>query len=149
MRRIVPAALAALTTIPAQAASLDDVFGLWLVESKTAIVEIAPCGAKACGKIVWLAEPNRPDGSAKLDRMNPEPSLQGRPICGLPIIGNFERGSDSWDDGFIYDAAEGDEYTSTMYAQDDGTLYVRGYVGISLFGKSQTWTKSVDNRGGC
>lgn len=143
------AATAALATGSARAASFDDVFGLWLVESKSAIVQIDPCGDKACGKIVWLAEPNREDGSPKLDRMNPDESRRNAPICGLPMIGGFTRGGDSWDDGYIYDAKEGDIYTATMNAQDDGTLSVRGYVGISLFGKSQTWTKAADNKGGC
>ena len=54
MRIAALAATAALATGTAQAASLGDVFGYWLVESKSAIVEIQPCGEKACGKVVWL-----------------------------------------------------------------------------------------------
>ena len=139
----------ALTGTLAEAASLEDVFGLWLTENQKAIVEVAPCGQMACGRIVWLAEPNRPDGSAKVDQNNPDPALQSRPVCGLPLIGNFQRGGDSWDDGFIYNPEDGETYTSTMHVTTDGNLYVRGYVGLPLFGKSQTWTRAADTRGGC
>ena len=125
-------------------------FGLWMVQAGNAIVNIAPCGDKACGAIAWLAEPNDEAGAPKVDRHNEDPALQSRPLCGLNIIGDFSRGADGeWESGFIYDAAKGDLYKSTMHVKDDGTLYVRGYVGISLFGKSQIWTKVDDARGGC
>ena len=149
MRTLASAFIATAFATASHAATPEDVYGLWLVESGAAIVEIAPCGDRACGKIVWLAEPNRPDGSPKIDAMNPEASLKSRPICGLPMIGDFSRDGDGWDDGYIYDASAGDTYTSTMHVTDEGNLYVRGYVGISLFGKSQTWTRVGDNRGGC
>lgn len=131
----------------------DPAFGLWLTENQRAIVEIGPCDAapaQACGVVVWLLEPTDASGAPRVDTENPEASLRTRPLCGLPVVGDFERqGPGSWDDGFIYDGAEGDTYTASMEVQGDGTLRVRGYVLVSAIGRSQTWTRVEDDRGGC
>ena len=36
-----------------------------------------------------------------------------------------------------------------MELRDNGTLKLRGYLLLPLFGKSQTWTRMADDRGGC
>lgn len=137
----------AATALPASA----EVFGTWLTENKKAIVEIKPCGESACGTIVWMAEPNdTTTGRPKVDINNPDPALKTRPICGMPMVGNFTRDAEGgWSDGFIYDPEGGDEYKSKMRVTEEGNLYVRGYIGVPLFGKSQIWTRVADNRGGC
>ncbi len=144
-------ALCAPAAAWAQAQGKDAVFGTWLVENRNAIVQIAPCGDRACGNIVWLAAPRDEAGAAKLDFRNTDASLQARPICGMPMIGDFtyDSGSNRWNDGFIYNPEEGKTYKSTMHVREDGSLYVRGYVGVSMFGKSQIWTRTADNQGGC
>lgn len=146
--------LAAVMALAAPSAALaqnaEAVFGYWLVENKNAVVQIAPCGDKACGSIVWLAAPRDEAGAPKFDVRNEDPNLHARPICGLAMIGDFTRGADGrWSDGFIYSPEEGKTYKSNMHVREDGSLYVRGYVGVSLFGKSQVWTRVADNQGGC
>lgn len=145
------AAVAGLVApVAAQAQNAEAAFGTWLVENKNAIVQISPCGDKACGNIVWLAAPRDEAGAPKLDFRNEDANLRSRPICGMAMIGDFTRGSDGrWSDGFIYNPEEGKTYKSTMHVREDGSLYVRGYVGVSLFGKSQVWTRVADNQGGC
>ncbi len=154
MKSRLSAAFAAVLGLCAPAAALaqsaEAVFGTWLVENRNAIVRIAPCGEKACGNIVWLAAPLDASGAPKLDFRNEDSALQSRPICGMAMIGDFARGSDGrWSDGFIYNPEEGKTYKSNMHVREDGSLYVRGYVGVSLFGKSQTWTRVADDQGGC
>jgi uncharacterized protein (DUF2147 family) len=124
-------------------AEAKGIFGLWLTENGRAAVEILPCaGTSACGRIVWLKEPNDETGKAKLDKNNEDTALRSRPLCGLEMIGNFKRLSDEeWEEGFIYNAEDGDTYNSKMKLQGEDKLSVRGFVGISLFGKSQVWTK--------
>lgn len=131
------------------AGDAEDVFGLWLIEGDAAIIDISPCGASACGKIAWLAEPTREDGSIKLDRTNPDPALQSIPICGMDMLGGFRREDNKWVDGFIYNPDDGNTYSSTMHVTDDGNLYVRGYVGISLLGKSLVGRRQDHARDGC
>lgn len=134
---------------PAAAAS-DPVFGRWLVEGGEAVVEIEPCGAEACGRLVWLKSPWDADGSPKRDANNPEPAQRTRPLCGLPLITGLEPAGDgAWEDGEIYSARDGRTYGVEIAPAGEGRLNVRGYVGISLLGGSQTWTRDGGRRGNC
>jgi uncharacterized protein (DUF2147 family) len=51
-------------------------------------------------------------------------------------------GNDEWKGGDIYDPESGKTYRSYMYLKDSNTLKVRGYVGISLLGRTETWTRT-------
>lgn len=116
--------------------------GLWATEGGKSHVEIAPCGEKLCGSIVWLKEPLDDEGAAKTDKNNPDEALRDRPIVGLPLLAGFVPGeaANEWVDGTIYNPEDGETYSCTMTLQSDGSLKVRGYVGLPIFGKSQIWT---------
>lgn len=137
----------------ARADEHDPAFGYWLTESKRAIVRINACeGAPdvACGSIVWLLEPNDSTGMPRTDANNPESALRSRQLCGLALVGDFKRVKPgSWEDGFIYDPVEGDTYSAWMEAEGPQTLRVRGYVGVSILGSTQVWTREGSDRGGC
>ena len=131
-------------------ASGDPVFGFWLVESQRSIIEIAPCGESACGKIVWLKEPLDEDGQLRIDHLNSDDDLRGRPLCGMEMVGGFSSSDPGkWSDGSIYSPKEGKTYSASMKVRDDGTLKLRGYVLLPLFGKTRTWTREAGDRGGC
>lgn len=135
----------ALVLFPVLAqAGAGNVLGYWFTEGNKSKVEIEPCGDKLCGKIVWLKEPKTKEGKDKTDAHNPDKSLRSRKILGLALLSDFVKGTDgnSWEDGKIYNPEDGETYKCTMTLQDDGTLEVRGYVGIPLFGKSQIWTRA-------
>jgi uncharacterized protein (DUF2147 family) len=127
---------------PAAAQGPAAIVGTWLTEGGRSHVRIAPCGEKLCGNIVWLKEPNQPNGAAKVDAKNPDPAKRARPIVGLPILWDFVAASPTeWESGRIYNPEDGDTYRCIMQLQADGTLRVRGYVGVSLLGKTQIWTR--------
>ena len=115
----------------------NNVTGYWLTESQRAVVHIQPCEDSMCGTIYWIIE----DG-LQFDEHNDDEELRGRPMCGLKLMGDFEYDEDDneWEDGFIYKADDGDMYDADMEALEDGTLKLRGYAGISMFGKTQIWT---------
>ena len=117
--------------------------GLWLDASGRAGITIAPCGEKLCGTITWLKAPLNAQGKPKTDIHNTNAALQSRPLCGLPMLGDFvaDDSPGAWTGGFIYDPEHGETYKSNMHLQDDGTLVVRGYVGIAWLGRSQIWTR--------
>ena len=79
--------------------------GVWIDDSGNGAVEIYVCAERAdrlCGRIVWLREPLNAQGVPKRDRYNPKESLQTRPICGLPILGNLARMQEGgFDNGWI------------------------------------------------
>lgn len=144
MKRL--ALIAALVAAPALAD--DPAFGLWMVESGKAAVEVAPCGDSACGRIVWMEEPLDAAGAPKTDVNNKDASKRGNAICGMPMIWGFEKTAPGeWENGNIYNPEDGDTYSSEMAVEGDA-LKVRGYVGLPLFGKSQVWTRT-DRAGNC
>jgi len=50
-------------------------------------------------------------------------------------------GNRKWVDGTIYDPQGGKTYRCKVELRSDGTLKVRGFIGISLLGKTQLWTR--------
>lgn len=73
-----------------------------------------------------------------------EGDLKDKPIEGMQFIWGVERTDNGeWEDGQILDPESGTIYTSSITISDDpNELEVRGYVGISLFGRSQTWQRA-------
>jgi uncharacterized protein (DUF2147 family) len=115
--------------------------GTWMNEEKEARFEIYKCGKLLCGKITWLKEPLR-NGKPKLDDQNPEAKLKTRPILGMVFMKDFEYdGDQKWDDGTIYDPKSGKTYSCYMKVVNPDKMEVKGYIGISLIGRTQQWTR--------
>ena len=138
-----------LSITPVAADNPDAVVGTWVTADGKARVEIVKQGEVYEGRIAWLKEPLYPAddqqgmaGQPKVDRNNPDKLLQSRPILGLPLIQGFKYAGDNvWSDGSIYDPDSGKLYHCKMTLMMDGSLRVRGYVGISLFGRTEVWTR--------
>lgn len=127
-----------LSTFAAQAAAPDPT-GYWLTENKRSVIKVDKCGDSICGQIHWIIE-----GGMKQDSKNPEADLRTRPMCGLKLLWDFKNNPKNlkvWESGKIYKADEGSTYTATVSVISNKELYVRGYIGIPLLGKSQTWTR--------
>lgn len=122
----------------------DDILGIWLTHGKKpAKIQIFKSGNKYFGKIMWLQIPEE-NGQPMLDKNNPDEKLHSRQIMGLVILNGFAfNGSDEWDDGKIYDPDSGKTYNCYLSLKDKTTLKVRGYIGISLVGRTEYWTKSL------
>ena len=116
--------------------------GTWVNEEGKAEFEIYACGDKLCGKIVSLKEPLK-DGKPKVDENNPDRKLQSRPLQGLVFLKGFEYdGDNTWDEGTIYDPESGKTYSCYMKMHGKDKMEVKGYIGISLIGRSQNWTRT-------
>ena len=134
----------------ALAAQPDDIVGVWFNEEQDAKIELARCGVKYCGTIVWLKEPLYPAGSdegtpgtPKADRNNPDPARRTAPIIGLRIVHDFVYAGDNvWEDGKVYDPDNGKTYSGKMTLVSHERLELRGYIGISLIGRTTTWTRA-------
>jgi uncharacterized protein (DUF2147 family) len=122
-----------------------DPTGWWLDESKSGGILIQPCGDKMCGTLGWMLHPLTDKGQTKIDSKNPDAKLRSRPICGLQIMSGFTKsGPGEWEDGSIYNPDDGETYQSHFALLEDGTLKLRGFVGISLLGRSQIWTRPTE-----
>jgi uncharacterized protein (DUF2147 family) len=131
------------------AASPDAIVGKWLNGKQTAHVEIYKADGKYFGKIVWLKEPVYPAddkkgmaGKQKVDRENSDAAKRNQPILGLVILRDFVFVKDGlWENGMIYDPENGKDYKCKMTLESPDVLNVRGYIGISLLGRTDTWTR--------
>lgn len=121
----------------AWADNVHDVFGVWMVQSNDAKVDVTDCGdGTPCGTMIWV---DAPEGTIPLDDKNPDAALQSRPMVGIKMIYGFTHKSKGWKKGKIYNPSDGKTYKSTISLQDDGRLKVKGCVGP--FCQSQYWTK--------
>jgi len=129
----------------AQDYKADDILGIWFNEEKDAKVEIYKENGKYYGKIIWLNEPNEPaTGLPKLDDENEDESLQNRPVMGLLLVRDFVYEDDGlWEDGEIYDPKKGSTYSCYMKMESREKLKVRGYIGISLIGRTTYWARTT------
>ena len=120
----------------------DKIEGLWYNDVKTAKIQITKeKDGKFYGKVVWLKEPLK-NGKPKLDELNSDEKLRTRPRLGLPVLAGFEKdGDNKYTNGTIYDPNNGKTYSCKITYKGQ-TLDIRGYIGISLFGRTTTWEKA-------
>ena len=141
-KRIILGAFFALAFLAAPATAEPGAIGVWATEEEKSHVEIYACGEQLCGRIIWLKEPLNEEGTEKLDINNEDPGLRDRPIVGLELMAGFvENGERKWSKGRIYDPENGKLYKCKMELEDPDTLKVRGFIGFSLLGRSQFWTR--------
>ena len=130
-----------LITIFCQSQS-DDILGIWLEEEKQSKIEIYKKNNSFFGKIIWLKEPLDKHGNEKLDKKNPNKLLRNKPIKGLVIMNDLKyKKKGEWTEGEIYDARSGKTYSLEVYMKNSNELELRGYIGLTLFGKSTSWTR--------
>lgn len=135
-------ALTALVAVQTFAGGNDRILGNWYTTDKGAIVQIYECSGKLCGKITWLREPNDEHGKPKTDIHNPDASHHNDPALGMNMLSGFNKTGDNvWEDGKIYDPKSGKTYSCKMTLDGDN-LEVRGFIGFSLFGRTEHWTRA-------
>ena len=116
--------------------------GTWYNEEKSAKIQFFKQGEKIFGKIIWLKEPNDA-GKPRTDRENPDEKLRNRPLIGLVNLKNFTQSNKStWEDGEVYDPKNGKTYSCKMTLSSPTRLDVRGFIGISIIGRTSHFTKA-------
>lgn len=120
-------------------ANPDAILGIWYNEEKDAKIKIYKENGEFFGKIVWH---KTGEEISAYDENNPDPELRKRKKVGLVILTDFEFDDGQWDDGEIYDPKSGKTYSCVIKLQKDGSIHVRGYIGISLLGRTTEWTKA-------
>lgn len=112
--------------------------GDWREPSGT-VIRIEPCGRDLCLQIVSLSRL----APSQVDAKNPDLSKRSRSLCGLVIGKQFELSDPSHaSGGFLYDPKSGNTYRGGM-ALDGDELRLRGYIGLPIFGRTETWYRNL------
>ena len=138
---LAPCLPGALTAAVAQ--DLSSPVGRWqTVDDKTGkpsgVVRIYEQNGALYGNIEKIFDPAR----AGLNCIACTDDRKNKPLIGLNIIRGLKRDGDAWDGGTVIDPETGSVYKSSARLDDGGRkLVLRGYLGISLLGRSQTWLR--------
>ena len=117
-------------------AAQNNIVGYWH-EPTGSVIQIKECGKDLCAVLVELS----PAAPVKVDAQNPDRALRTRSLCGLQIGRGFHAaGANQAEGGKLYDPKSGRTYSGTMTAKGE-QLELRGYVGLKLFGRSETWSR--------
>ena len=122
-------------------AEKTDVEGRWLTEKGDGWITIQTVGDSLEGSVAGSPDPEQSE-EREFDDRNPDANLRTRRLDGLTIMKGFEYDGDGrWSGGTVYDPNSGKTYKCTITQIDAATLKIRGFIGISLFGRSETWTR--------
>lgn len=115
----------------------EALLGRWLTEPRDGIIEITRAADNTYqGRIIGGNAPHR------LDQHNPDPGRRQQELLGQTImLGLHDDGAGHWSGGSIYDPDSGRTYKCRIELLDPDHLKVRGFIGISLLGRSQTWSR--------
>jgi uncharacterized protein (DUF2147 family) len=116
------------------------IFGKWkTVDDETGmengIVEIYEKAGKVYGRIIEILEKEKKYFKCEMC----EGEDKNKPVLGLVIIKGLKKKGDFYEGGKVTDPKNGKSYHCKMTLEGKDKLIVRGYIGISLFGRSQTW----------
>lgn len=123
-----------ITSIIAQTnTNADKILGQYWSPKKDGKIEIYKTGRKYFGKFIWGKNPRK-------DTENPDEKLRSRELIGLTFLYNFSFNNNYYVDGKIYDPESGKTFKCKMWL-DNGNLKARGFVGLSMLGRTETFVK--------
>ena len=119
--------------------SEDDIIGRYWTENNEGKVEIYKSQGSYFGKILWRQDD-------RLDDKNPKLELRNRSVIGITFMENFRFDDGVWKGGSVYSIDNGNTYSGKMWLEQEGAiLKMRGYLGLSIFGRTATLTRVVDD----
>jgi uncharacterized protein (DUF2147 family) len=115
--------------------NIDDVSG-----KPKALIRISESNGVLQGKIEKLFRPADQEQNPKCDKCTD--ARKDQPILGMVFMSGLKKDGDEYTGGEILDPDNGKVYKSKMELADGGKkLKVRGYIGVPMLGRSQTWLR--------
>jgi uncharacterized protein (DUF2147 family) len=113
----------------------ENIIGEWWTEERDGRVAFfkAKTGTYT-GRLTWSKKPRK-------DVENEDPKLRTREVVGIILIWKLKYEDGEFVDGKVYNPEDGGIYSVEVESIDRNTIKVRGFVGISLLGQSQVWTR--------
>jgi uncharacterized protein (DUF2147 family) len=106
----------------------------------TSVVVIWEANGRLYGRIEKLINPDSKDPDPRCTRCEGE--MKNRPLVGLRILWDLRKEGGQWAEGKILDPDNGKEYRCRLEVESGGKkLKVRGFIGFSLFGRTQCWLR--------
>ena len=122
--------------------AMETVEGVWLSADGTGWIKIELSDNGLIGSIAGSPDESGNRGPSDKDKLNPDPALRDRLLLGLTIMDGFTyAGGGKWKNGRIYDPNSGKTYKCKLTLVDENTLELRGYIGFSLLGRTETWMR--------
>ena len=122
-----------LLITPAFAGPGPTILGLWRTQDKGGVIAITECGGRVCAHIAGVVLDNPAD---------PMPvDSRGVSQCGLQLINDAVETKPNLWNGHILDPRNGSVFRVELWLQPDGRLALRGYIGVTLLGRTESWTR--------
>lgn len=145
-RKLALLAVAVFTIAGAAAQDADKILGVYkaVEEGKESKVEFTrQADGSYRGQIIWLKQPDNPDGTPKLDVKNPDASKRSVRADRVVVVDGVKLKYDAkknvWNGGRVYDPTKGKDYKVEVSFEDARTLRVKG--SLLGFSRSVYWTK--------
>lgn len=113
--------------------SPDKIVGIYQSPKKDGKISIYKKGGQYFGKIIWSIKNLK-------DTKNPNPALRNRNVVGSDFMYSFRYSDGEYIDGKVYDATTGKTYSAKMWLTGNN-LNLRGYLGVSLLGRTEVFQK--------
>jgi uncharacterized protein (DUF2147 family) len=111
------------------------IVGEWWTETKEGRIRfVRHRDGTYMGILTWSKNP-RPDTE------NDNPKLRKRSVVGIVLIWELHYEDGEYEDGYVYNPEDGNVYRIDVKVLSRDELEVRGYLGLSLFGETQVWTR--------
>lgn len=146
MKKIFFATIMLFMTIASYAQTLaaDKIIGTWLsMDSDVQLrFEIFQSDGKYHGKLLWASNMFEADGKTpKKDGKNPDKKLRNRSRQNIVNITNLTYDNGEYTGGKLYNPESGSSYSLTAKLKSVNEMEFRGYMGISLLGKTMKFTR--------
>lgn len=123
----------------------QSVLGKWnTIDDNTgearSVVEVYEKGGKVYGKIVSITDPTKRDKVCEQCTGDDK----NRPILGLEILKGLQEKGAKYEGGYITDPDNGKKYKCYIELDGADKLKVRGFIGMSIIGRTQIWQRAKD-----
>ncbi|MGI4749314.1 MAG: DUF2147 domain-containing protein [Janthinobacterium lividum] len=123
----------------------DRILGKWMSVEKNVMVNVYKNGNKYGAKLIWFddSDDKSKPMNTRIDYNNPDKTLQNRKLIGLEVVDNLDYNptTSSWENGMIYDAKSGRNWSSAATITSDDLLKVTGYWHFKFLGKTMVFKR--------